>query len=102
MTTEIIRYAVDADDIATLTLDYPGKTMNVIDQAFMDCLDACIERIKSDDKVRGAIITSGKDSFVAGADLMGMKPISTPWLRCPWLSYSSPAHRCPGYCASSK
>ena len=73
MTTEIIRYAVDADGIATLTLDYPGKTMNVIDQAFMDSLDACIERIKSDDKVRGAIITSGKDSFVAGADLMGME-----------------------------
>lgn len=73
MTTEIIRYAVDTDGIATLTLDYPGKTMNVIDQAFMDSLDACIERIKSDEKVRGAIITSGKDSFVAGADLMGME-----------------------------
>ena len=73
MTTEIIRYAVDADGIATLTLDYPGKTMNVIDQAFMDSLDACIARIKSDEKVRGAIITSGKDSFVAGADLMGME-----------------------------
>ena len=32
MTTEIIRYAVDGDGIATLTLDYPGKTMNVIDR----------------------------------------------------------------------
>lgn len=73
MTTEIIRYAVDTDGIATLTLDYPGKTMNVIDQAFMDSLDGCIERIKSDAQVRGAIITSGKDSFVAGADLMGME-----------------------------
>ena len=73
MTTDIIRYAVDADGIATLTLDYPGKTMNVIDQAFMDSLDACIARIKRDEKVRGAIITSGKDSFVAGADLMGME-----------------------------
>ena len=73
MTTEIIRYAVDADGIATLTLDYPGKTMNVIDQAFMDNLEVCIARIQSDEQVRGAIITSGKDSFVAGADLMGME-----------------------------
>ena len=73
MTTEIIRYAVDADGIATLTLDYPGKTMNVIDQAFMDSLEVCIARIQSDEQVRGAIITSGKDSFVAGADLMGME-----------------------------
>lgn len=73
MTTDIIRYAVDADGIATLTLDYPGKTMNVIDQAFMDSMDACIERIKSDDTVRGGIITSGKESFVAGADLLTME-----------------------------
>ncbi len=73
MTTEIIRYAVDEDGIATLTLDYPGKTMNVIDQAFMDSLEACIARMQGDDRVRGGIITSGKDSFVAGADLMGME-----------------------------
>ena len=73
MTTEIIRYAVDEDGIATLTLDYPGKTMNVIDQAFMDSLEACIARMHGDDRVRGGIITSGKDSFVAGADLMGME-----------------------------
>ncbi|MFN3732137.1 3-hydroxyacyl-CoA dehydrogenase NAD-binding domain-containing protein [Comamonas testosteroni] len=73
MTTEIIRYAVDEDGIATLTLDYPGKTMNVIDQAFMDSLQACISRMQGDDRVRGGIITSGKDSFVAGADLMGME-----------------------------
>lgn len=73
MTTETIRYAVDEDGIATLTLDYPGKTMNVIDQAFMDSLEACIARMHGDDRVRGGIITSGKDSFVAGADLMGME-----------------------------
>lgn len=73
MNTHIIQYQVDADGIATLTLDYPGKTMNVIDQAFMNELDACIERMKSDDAVRGGIITSGKDSFVAGADLLSME-----------------------------
>lgn len=70
---DIIRYAVDADGIATLTIDYPGKTMNVIDQAFMDSLSGCIDRIVADDQVKGAIITSGKDSFVAGADLLSME-----------------------------
>lgn len=69
----IIRYTVDADGIATLMIDYPGKTMNVIDLAFMDGLSACIEQIRADEQVKGAIITSGKDSFVAGADLMGME-----------------------------
>lgn len=73
MSTDIIRYAVDADGIATLTLDYPGKTMNVIDGDFMASLDSCLRRIQEDDKVIGAIVTSGKDTFVAGADLLSME-----------------------------
>lgn len=70
---DIIRYAVDADGIATLTIDCPGKTMNVIDQAFMDSLSACIDRLVADGQVKGALITSGKDAFIAGADLMAME-----------------------------
>ena len=70
---DIIRYAVDADGIATLTIDYPGKSMNVIDQAFMDSLSACIDRVAADAAVKGAILTSGKDAFVAGADLISME-----------------------------
>lgn len=70
---DIIRYAVDADGIATLTIDYPGKTMNVIDQAFMDSLSACIDRLVMDGQVKAAIVTSGKEAFIAGADLMAME-----------------------------
>lgn len=70
---DIIRVEVDADGIATLTIDYPGKTMNVIDQSFMDSLDAAVARIRSDPAIRGALITSGKDAFVAGADLLAME-----------------------------
>jgi 3-hydroxyacyl-CoA dehydrogenase/enoyl-CoA hydratase/3-hydroxybutyryl-CoA epimerase len=70
---EVIRLSVDADGIATLTIDYPGKSMNVIDQAFLDSLDACTTRLASDATVRGAIVTSGKAAFVAGADLVSME-----------------------------
>ena len=70
---DIIRYAVDSDGIATLTIDYPGKTMNVIDQLFMDSLSSCIDRIQADAAVKGAVVTSGKDAFVAGADLIAME-----------------------------
>jgi len=70
---DIIRYAVDADGIALLTIDCPGKSMNVIDQAFMDSLSGCIERVAADPAVRGAIVTSGKAAFVAGADLIAME-----------------------------
>ncbi len=70
---DVIRCEVDADGIALLTIDYPGKTMNVIDQAFIDCLHCCRERITADAAIKGAIVTSGKDAFVAGADLLAME-----------------------------
>ena len=72
-TTAVVRCEVDADGIALLTIDYPGKTMNVIDQAFMDSLQQCIDRVRDDAAIRGAIVTSGKDAFVAGADLLAME-----------------------------
>ena len=70
---DVIRYACDNDGIATLTIDYPGKSMNVIDQAFMDSLQAGIARMVADPAIVGAIITSGKAAFVAGADLQSME-----------------------------
>ncbi len=72
-TTEVIRCSVDADGIALLTIDCPGKSMNVIDQAFMDSLCAGVERVAADPAIRGAIVTSAKEAFVAGADLMAME-----------------------------
>jgi 3-hydroxyacyl-CoA dehydrogenase/enoyl-CoA hydratase/3-hydroxybutyryl-CoA epimerase len=70
---DVIQYAVDSDGIATLTINYPGKAMNVIDQAFMKSLSSGIERVAADAKVKGAVITSAKEAFVAGADLMEME-----------------------------
>ncbi|MBL4837530.1 MAG: enoyl-CoA hydratase/isomerase family protein [Kordiimonadaceae bacterium] len=67
--TDTIRYEVDSDGIALLTIDLPGANMNVINQQLMDDLDTCVDRVLSDDAVKGAVITSGKAAFVAGADL---------------------------------
>jgi len=64
MTNNTIHYAQDAQGIVTLTLDYPGKTMNVIDQSLMDDLRDSIARIVADPAVIGAIITSGKVALV--------------------------------------
>ncbi len=70
---QVFQYKVDAEGIATFTIDYPGKSMNVIDQAFIDGLNDCIRRAVADAQVIGAIITSAKDAFVAGADLLTME-----------------------------
>ena len=65
-----IRVDVDTAGIATVTLDLPGRSMNVITQAFVGELAGAIDRIATDGAIRGAIITSGKPAFIAGADLM--------------------------------
>jgi len=67
--TETIKYDVDSDGIATLTIDLPNTSMNVLNQQVMDELKELVGKIASDDKVKGAIVTSGKPAFLAGADL---------------------------------
>ncbi len=60
---------IDARGIATLTLDQAGRSMNLITSAFAGELDAAITRLAEDPAVKGVIVTSGKDAFLAGADL---------------------------------
>jgi 3-hydroxyacyl-CoA dehydrogenase/enoyl-CoA hydratase/3-hydroxybutyryl-CoA epimerase len=70
---QTIRFDIDADGIATLIIDVPGQTMNVIGQEFLDDLSASIDRIASEDAIKGAVIASGKDSgFMAGMDLKAL------------------------------
>ncbi|MFC7047753.1 3-hydroxyacyl-CoA dehydrogenase NAD-binding domain-containing protein [Emcibacter nanhaiensis] len=68
--TNTIKFDIDSDGIALLAIDVPGKSMNVITQEFISDLDGLIDKIASDDTIKGAVISSAKDSgFVAGADL---------------------------------
>lgn len=63
---------IDGDGIAILTIDVKDKPMNVITPEFLEDLTASIDRIRDEDTIKGAVITSGKDSFMAGADLKGL------------------------------
>ncbi|KVL37233.1 3-hydroxyacyl-CoA dehydrogenase NAD-binding domain-containing protein [Burkholderia sp. MSMB1835] len=68
MTT--LKFDLDQDGIALLTVDVPQRPMNVITPELTSDLTAAVERIKGDTAIKGAIITSGKTSgFIAGADL---------------------------------
>jgi 3-hydroxyacyl-CoA dehydrogenase/enoyl-CoA hydratase/3-hydroxybutyryl-CoA epimerase len=64
-----IRYETDADGIALLTWDMPGRSMNVFNAASIADFAELTDRIVGDPTVKGAIITSGKPAFIAGADL---------------------------------
>jgi 3-hydroxyacyl-CoA dehydrogenase/enoyl-CoA hydratase/3-hydroxybutyryl-CoA epimerase len=59
----------DADGIALVTWDIPGKSMNVLDETSGTELAAILEQTTGDAAVKGVVITSGKESFSGGADL---------------------------------
>ncbi|KPQ07693.1 MAG: 3-hydroxyacyl-CoA dehydrogenase / enoyl-CoA hydratase / 3-hydroxybutyryl-CoA epimerase [Rhodobacteraceae bacterium HLUCCA12] len=62
-------YSVDADGVATITWDVPGKSMNVMSFDGLRELDTCIDKLLADPAVKGAIITSAKPDFAGGMDL---------------------------------
>ncbi|WP_312781250.1 3-hydroxyacyl-CoA dehydrogenase NAD-binding domain-containing protein [Brevundimonas sp.] len=67
---ENFKIDVDADGVALITFDVPGRSMNTLTSSVMAEIPQLVERIKTDDAIKGAVITSGKASgFCAGADL---------------------------------
>ncbi len=60
---------IDADGIALITWDMPGRSMNVIDASVYEELGALVEKVASDAAIKGAVITASKSTFCGGADL---------------------------------
>jgi 3-hydroxyacyl-CoA dehydrogenase/enoyl-CoA hydratase/3-hydroxybutyryl-CoA epimerase len=75
-----VRFERDADGIVTLTLDMPGRSMNVLNDELTKPFAESIAKIEGDQTIKGVIITSGKDAFLAGADLERIVPITDPAL----------------------
>ncbi|QYF86467.1 3-hydroxyacyl-CoA dehydrogenase NAD-binding domain-containing protein [Brevundimonas sp. PAMC22021] len=70
---ENFKIDVDADGIALVSFDVAGRSMNTLTGQVMDEIPQVVERIKTDDAIKGAVLTSGKPSgFCAGADLGDM------------------------------
>src|SRR5690242_18744664 len=69
MTFQHFKLDIDNDGIALVTWDSPGRTMNVIDPKVIEELSAVVEQVAGDAAIKGAVITSGKEAFSAGADL---------------------------------
>ena len=64
-----IRYEQDEQGVVTLTMDMTGRSANVLDDSFYTALTAALDRLSAAPGVTGVILTSGKTSFVAGADI---------------------------------
>lgn len=60
----------DTNNIVTLTMDLPGKPMNVLNQQLLAPMANAIDEVVADiDNVSGIILASGKKDFIAGADI---------------------------------
>ncbi|PHR91507.1 MAG: 3-hydroxyacyl-CoA dehydrogenase [Robiginitomaculum sp.] len=63
---------IDKDGIALVTFDSPERSMNVLSNDVINEINEWVAKISEDDSIKGAVVTSGKSAFCAGADLEEM------------------------------
>lgn len=69
MTSDNITMDIDNDGIALITWDMPERSMNVLSEESIRDYGEAIERVISDEAIKGTVVTSAKKDFIAGADL---------------------------------
>ncbi|MBT0958588.1 enoyl-CoA hydratase/isomerase family protein [Alphaproteobacteria bacterium KMM 3653] len=57
------------DGVAIITWDVKAKSMNVLTREAFATVEELIDQVLSDDSIKGAVITSGKETFAGGMDL---------------------------------
>jgi 3-hydroxyacyl-CoA dehydrogenase/enoyl-CoA hydratase/3-hydroxybutyryl-CoA epimerase len=77
MNLKNFKYDLDADAIALVTWDMPGRSMNVFTAEVMHELSQIVDKVATDAAVKGAVVTSGKDTFSGGADLTMLEGLSS-------------------------
>jgi 3-hydroxyacyl-CoA dehydrogenase/enoyl-CoA hydratase/3-hydroxybutyryl-CoA epimerase len=65
----MLNYFVDAEGIATVEFDYPGKSQNILNAKSMGAYAEAMQKALADPAVKGIVVTSAKKDFIAGGDL---------------------------------
>ncbi|HXZ16755.1 MAG TPA: 3-hydroxyacyl-CoA dehydrogenase NAD-binding domain-containing protein, partial [Roseiarcus sp.] len=79
MNLKNFRFDTDADGVALVTWDMPGRSMNVIDPDVMSEIGEIVDRLSSDAAIKGAVISFGKG--VGGADLKFLQTAKAEFAR---------------------
>lgn len=69
---QTLKYSVSDQGVATIILDIPGSSANVMSLQFRDELASAVSRVLDDSAIKGAVISSAKADFMAGGDLKQM------------------------------
>lgn len=72
-----VTFTVDADGIGLVTFDQPGRAMNVLTPDLLGGFATLLERLEKEDGLKGLVLTSGKPSFIVGADIDQLHQITT-------------------------
>ena len=64
-----LSYEIDSDGIAVITWDLEDRSMNVLNARSMGEYRDIFNKLIPDENVKGIILRSAKDAFIAGADL---------------------------------
>ena len=66
--SELIRYEVDDQGIATITWDMQTSPMNVLNEDSIRAYSELVDKAIADENVKGVVVTSAHREFIAGAE----------------------------------
>ena len=77
MSTSVIRWENAGDGVVNLVLDDPNQSANTLNPAFGASLKTTLERLEAErETISGVVITSAKNTFLAGGDLHDLKAVT--------------------------
>lgn len=76
----LANFSAERDDagIITVTIDQADRKMNVIGDGFSESFETLTDSFIADESAKGLILTSGKETFIVGADIDQLGQIETP------------------------
>lgn len=70
------KFSIDPEGIARLVFDIPGEKVNTFSLPVLEELEAILDEIARNRKIRALVISSAKENvFIAGADLHSFEPM---------------------------
>ena len=72
-----VTFEVDASGVGLVSFDQPGRAMNVLTPELLGRFATLLERLEKEEGLKGLVLTSGKSSFIAGADIDQLSQITT-------------------------
>jgi 3-hydroxyacyl-CoA dehydrogenase/enoyl-CoA hydratase/3-hydroxybutyryl-CoA epimerase len=69
--------SIDADGIGLVTIDMPGRAMNVLNPTLVEPFAALVQQLETDASLKGLVITSAKSTFIVGADIDQLTQITS-------------------------